>query len=208
MAPKQTHLLIITRGYFDWVLGFGATQLNTQRLNFWLPHFAELSFLREADERGKVPVLLSSIRHLESKDRFLNAVQRALGVRELLTYTSLVTIQRESSVVVEEEMVYSSQFGYWGMPLPECPKCGNHGVRATARLQGTEDHGKKKNEVVFVRCHGCKSSTKGDGVSRPAGVRPVAESYHGQGNYFWKPLRLGCPWAGHRWREPPQVDPE
>jgi hypothetical protein len=61
MALKQTHLLIINRGYFNWVLGFGVTQLNTQRFNFWLSHFVELSFLREADEQDKLLVLLSSI---------------------------------------------------------------------------------------------------------------------------------------------------
>jgi hypothetical protein len=187
--------LTINRGCFDWVLGFGTTQLNAQRLDFWLPSFAELSFLREADKHGNLPALLSSIRHSEPVDRFLNAVQRTLGVRELLTYTSVIAIRKQNSALIEEEMVYSSQFSYWGMPLPECPNCGNHNVQA---IPGQE-HKKIKN-LVIVRCHGCKASTKGIGIGRPVGVREVAKSTTGRVKYYWKPLRLESPWVGHRWR--------
>jgi hypothetical protein len=198
---RPTSLIICSR-HFDWILGFGAIQINTKRLDFWLPKFVELVFLREADKRGMLHAFPSSVRHLERKDRLSNAVERTLGVRELLTHTSVIAIRMKNEGLVEEELVYSSQFCYWGIPLPECPNCGNHNVRAVTsqRHVKKEKKTKKKRDLVTVRCHGCNSRTKGTGVGCPSGVRPVGRSDGERARYFWKPLRLPSPWSSHEWK--------
>jgi hypothetical protein len=58
----------------------------------------------------------------------------------------VITVCKQNSAVIKEEMVYSLQFSYWVMPLPECPNCGNHNIQAIA-----EQEHKKFKDLVIIR---------------------------------------------------------
>jgi hypothetical protein len=190
---------LLGRYNLDWVLGFAAEEVESDLLYIWLHKFVELVFLREADTQGMLPAIPSSIRHLQSKSRILDSVERAMCVRELLTYSSVVLIHVPPGQdgAVTYELVYSSQMCKWGMPLPGCPNCGNHHVIAFSEHRGHRRG--KDGDFVIVRCRGCGWRTAGTGPCRPDAIVPVGRNPQ-ETHYFWKPLDLESPWVGHQWR--------
>jgi hypothetical protein len=155
--------------------------------------------LREADSRGFLLDTCASIRPSDKEDnRFLDSVKRTLCVEELLGYTSVLAVYippgREQPEV--QELVYSSTMSLWGIPLPDCPRCGNHNVRA---MPGR--HARHGNDfLATVKCLGCQFATKGRGVKCPQELRAIS-TYHGdRTEYFWKPLHMVSPWLDHQWR--------
>jgi hypothetical protein len=183
------------RRHFDWILGFGADKLYLGKLQFWLHKFVELVFLREADPEGILPVTHASINDLKpGRSRFLDSVQRAFCMEELLLYTSVITFsmpQRELRPLVQE-LVFSTPMFQWGIPLPACPNCGNHNVRAVKE--------QVNGERVTVKCHGCGSQTKGKPINRPQGIQEILGYGNKENRYFWKPMDIISPWLGHKWR--------
>jgi len=174
------------------------------KLAFRLPMFLELVFLREADQEGCLRVYPASIRHcVGGKSRFLESVQDAFSYQTLLVDTSVIAMNQPHGhqKPLFRELVFSSQMSMWGIPLPECPTCGNHQVRANP---GKINYGKKKSnkncDFVTLKCHGCGLTTKGKGVQRPQGVDEIQGSCSQDVGYFWKKLDVKSPWSGHTWR--------
>jgi hypothetical protein len=183
---------------FDWVLGFGADHLEPTRLRSYVHKFVELVFLREAKVKGLLPALPAILSRPQENSHFLDSVERSMCDLELLAYTSVVVgcVYPGHDAPIFREMVFSSQLSMWGIPLPGCPQCGNHQVRAVqdrVRRKG-------KHTSFSVRCHGCTLRTDGPGVGCPEGIVSVAGTDPQDTRFFWKPLHLPSPWLGHKWR--------
>jgi len=195
-------MFFMTRNHLDWILGFGAHEINARKLLFRLPKFVELVFLREADQHGHLQVFPSSIRHsTPGKSRFLESVQDTMCFQHVLTNTSVIAMSRPHGFQMPliRELVFSSQMSMWGIPLPDCPTCGNHQVRANQR-KIMDGKAKRKEDVVTVKCHGCGSTTKGKGVRCPQDVEEIRGSGTEDVRYYWKQLHVKSPWEGHSWR--------
>ena len=192
----------MARRRLNWILGFGAEEISPLKLAVRIPTFVELAFLREADEEGHLQVYPASIRHCDSgKSRFLDSVQDSFSYQTLLVDTSVIAMNQPHghNVPLIQELVFSSQMSMWGIPLPECPTCGNHQVRANP---GKICHGKsnKNGDFVTLKCHGCGATTKGNGVQRPPGVEEIPASSSLDVGYYWKRWDVKSPWSGHAWR--------
>ena len=154
-------------------------------------------FLQEADSQGFLLATDASIRQSDKgTNLFLDSVKHTLCLRELLVYTSIIAIYIPPglSLPVARELVHSSPMCLWGVPLPSCPQCGNHNVRARQRdMVGNE-------LLATVKCFGCQNRTWGKGAKRPQGLKTIT-TYNGKTEeYFWKPLNMVSPWSEHRWR--------
>jgi hypothetical protein len=190
----------MARRRLNWILGFGAEEISPLKLTVRLPTFVELVFLREADQEGSLEAYPSSIRHSHpGKSRFLESVQDSFCYQTLLADTSIIAMNqpRGHKIPLIRELVFSSQMSMWGIPLPECPTCGNHQVRANS---GKVNRG--KSNFVTLKCHGCGATTKGKGVQRPPGVEEIPGSSSQDVGYYWKQMEVKSPWSGHTWRVP------
>jgi hypothetical protein len=173
-----------SRKHFDWILCFGADMLVPRHLADILHKFAEYALLREVNSLGH---LLGTKTHV-----LIDAVQRSVGCRDLLSHTSVVLICRpvaEGPTLVQE-YAKSTCWQLWGYALPECLWCGNGSLNAHV-----------EDGFAKVTCLGCHKVTDGPGVKRPEDVVMV-EDYKGFNGevHCWKPLLSPSPWIGHVWK--------
>jgi hypothetical protein len=183
---------------FDWVVGFGAEQLNPSRIAAVLPKFVELVFLRgfkEVDEDKHRDSSSSTARHNKPLPGWhvKDSVFRSLCNEDTLTYTSVVLAGGSSEdAPFIQELVSSNQFNPWGYPVPSCPECGNIHVRATKN---------RETGATTIKCHGCHRTTKGAGVQRPDYVQEVRGYDLEHDRFFWRPLLSVSPWDNHVWKK-------
>ena len=185
----SVHLMAIDdriRNNVEWIVGFGARELQMRKVNFWMQKFIELVFLRETVEEA-------------DRGHFMDSIHQAMCSQELLGYTSVITIHSAQPLGEAEvkELTVSTQFAMWGMAMPSCPECGNGNVRAVIHSGR-----KKKNDsqaFVTLRCNGCKRSTKGRGIQCPLDVIQVKGGNGDLTRYCWKPLDATSPWGAHKW---------